>query len=154
MPLEAEQIADRIRTILAGIETGASAELPDSMPLIGGNMDLDFLHVLLLITNIEKAFGVKIASQDVGKQAFASVGGPLIAFVIAKCQASPAAVVQSPARAAADPLANLPHQPPFRFVSTVTGLVPGVSEKERGRWPARRAFSPGISPAGRWFPAC
>lgn len=130
VPIEPGQIAQRIRTILRrDLKLGAAAELLDSMPLMGGNLDLDSLDVLLLITNIEKEFGIKIASQEIGRQAFESVGG-LIQFMESKCQASPTAPA-APANPAvaggADLLSRLPHQPPFRFISTVGKIVAGES---------------------------
>lgn len=131
-PLEPEQIAQRIRTILRrDLKLGASAELPASMPLMGGNMDLDSLDVLLLITNIEKEFGVKIASQEIGRQAFESVGG-LIEFVTSKCQGAPAATSNVAKASAGDLLSKLPHQPPFRFITTVGKIVP--CESGEGTW--------------------
>jgi acyl carrier protein len=50
------------------------------MPLMGGEYDLDSLDVLLVVTNIEKEFGIKIADRQVGRQAFATVA-TLAAFV-------------------------------------------------------------------------
>lgn len=133
IPVQPDQIAQRIRTILRrDLKLGATAELPDSMPLMGGNMDLDSLDVLLLITNIEKEFGVKIASQEVGRQAFESVGG-LIRFVTSKCQGASASPAAAGAVASAgDLLSRLPHQPPFRFITTVGKVAAGDSGE--GTW--------------------
>ncbi len=129
MAVPLEQIPERIRTILRrDLKLGAAAELPDSMLLIGGNMDLDSLDVLLLITNIEKEFGVKVASQDVGRQVFETIGS-LIAFVVQKCSAGAAAAAgaASAGTQAADYLSQLPHRDPFRFISRVSKVEPGVS---------------------------
>src|SRR5690606_9376629 len=61
---------------------------------------------------------------------FESVGS-LIGFVTGKCQGASGAS-PSAATSAGDPLASLPHQPPFRFVSGVVKLTPG--ESGEGYW--------------------
>lgn len=42
-------------------------------PLLGGAFDLDSLDVLLLVTSIEKEFGIKIADGAIGREAFRDV---------------------------------------------------------------------------------
>jgi acyl carrier protein len=65
---------DRIKTILRrDLKLGQSAVIEDSMPLVGGDLDLDSLDMLLLITSVEKEFGVKIANGSVGREAFRTV---------------------------------------------------------------------------------
>lgn len=126
--LQPDQVAERIRGILRrDLKLGASAELPDGMALIGGNMDLDSLDVLLLITNIEKEFGVKVASEDVGREAFETVGS-LIGFVAGKCLGDTGSAGSVGGDAGSgDPLSRLPHRAPFRFLSRLTELNAGVS---------------------------
>ncbi|MFN0132584.1 MAG: phosphopantetheine-binding protein [Phycisphaerales bacterium] len=51
----------------------AEAPIPDAMPLVGGDMDLDSLDMLLLVTSVEKEFGIKIANGAMGREAFQSV---------------------------------------------------------------------------------
>ena len=135
MTLEPGQVAQRIRTILRrDLKLGAAAELPDSMPLMGGNMDLDSLDVLLLITNIEKEFGIKIASQEIGRQAFESVGG-LISFMEGKCRgltATPTAPSAAAGATTGDLLSKLPHQAPFRFITSIGKIAAG--ESGEGAW--------------------
>lgn len=72
---------DRVRHVLrTSLKLGADASLPEDMPLIGGEFDLDSLDMLLLVTNIEKEFGFKIPNEAVGKAAFESLRS-LAAFV-------------------------------------------------------------------------
>ncbi|MBS0197010.1 MAG: hypothetical protein JSR77_09645 [Planctomycetes bacterium] len=49
-----------------------SALLADEMPLVGGEYDLDSLDILLVITNIEKEFGVRISEGTMDRKAFAT----------------------------------------------------------------------------------
>ncbi|MBL9030687.1 MAG: acyl carrier protein [Phycisphaerae bacterium] len=51
----------------------ADAAIADGMPLVGGDMDLDSLDMLLLVTSVEKEFGIKIANGAMGREAFQSV---------------------------------------------------------------------------------
>ena len=103
--------------------------IADDMPLIGGEMDLDSLDVLMLVTSIEKKYGVKILSDESGKEAFATVG-TLTAFIKQSLANGPA---QSAGQAEAGKvdleavLDALPHRDPFRFVSEMKELVPGES---------------------------
>ena len=141
-----QQISDRIRTILRrDLKLGATAELPDSMPLMGGNMDLDSLDVLLLITNIEKEFGVKVMSQEVGKEAFQTVGS-LIQFVAQKCQGAAATSQPAATQVSSDYLAQLPHRDPFRFITRVTSIQPGVSGEAIWSLSGSEAFFAGHFP--------
>ena len=48
-------------------------EIDDRMALVGGEHDLDSLDILLVITRIEKEFGIKIADRAVGRRAFTDV---------------------------------------------------------------------------------
>ncbi len=52
----------------------------DAMPLVGGEFDVDSLDILLIVTELEKEFGVKIHEGSMGKAAFANVG-TLAAFI-------------------------------------------------------------------------
>jgi len=51
---------------------GATA-LDDAMPLVGGEYDLDSLDILLIVTELEKEFGVKIKEGTMGKAAFKDI---------------------------------------------------------------------------------
>ena len=49
------------------------ATIPDDMPFFGGEFDLDSLDLLLLLTSIEKEFGIKIPNEAVGQAVFQNV---------------------------------------------------------------------------------
>ncbi|MHB8910501.1 MAG: phosphopantetheine-binding protein [Syntrophales bacterium] len=51
----------------------APADIGDDTPLVGGELGIDSIDVLELVLMLEKDYGVKIESKDVGVQAFASV---------------------------------------------------------------------------------
>lgn len=51
-----------------------------------------------------------------------------------------------------DPVALLPHRPPFRFVDAVDALVPGESVTARYRVTGDEAFLPGHFPGNPVFP--
>ncbi len=64
----------RIKALLRrDLKLGADAEVRDDTPLIGGDLDLDSLDVLLLVTSVEKEFGIKIPNEAVSPEAFANV---------------------------------------------------------------------------------
>lgn len=65
-----ERLKDVIRT---NLKVEPEQPLDDDMTLIGGEFDLDSLDVLLLVTSIEKEFGMKIPNEAVGKEAFATL---------------------------------------------------------------------------------
>ena len=44
--------------------------LADDEVLVGGDHDLDSLDVLLIISSVEKEFGIKIANEKIGKDVF------------------------------------------------------------------------------------
>ncbi len=51
----------------------APDQIQDDAPLFGEGLGLDSVDALELVVAIEKEFGIKIQSQEVGKEAFASV---------------------------------------------------------------------------------
>src|SRR5438093_13762756 len=67
-------ILRRIELILRrDLKLGPDAPIPPDMPFFGGNVDLDSLDILLLVTSIEKEFGVQIPSSAVGQEVFQNV---------------------------------------------------------------------------------
>jgi acyl carrier protein len=54
--------------------------LADDEALIGGDHDLDSLDVLLIISSVEKEFGIKIANEKIGKDVFQDLS-TLAAFI-------------------------------------------------------------------------
>ena len=71
--LDREAVISEIETILRRDLKIGDAEIPNDMPLAGGEFDLDSLDLLLLVTNIEKAFNFKIPNEAVSHEAFSSV---------------------------------------------------------------------------------
>ncbi|MEM1355742.1 MAG: phosphopantetheine-binding protein [Planctomycetota bacterium] len=130
-----EQLKSIIRRDL---NLGQDETIDDEMPLVGGEMDLDSLDVLMLVTSVEKQFKVKISNQNLGREAFETVG-TLAAFIE---QSAAEAGVGADAEdtesdQASDPgveeiLSALPHAEPFRFVSELTAIEPG--ESAQGLW--------------------
>jgi 3-hydroxyacyl-[acyl-carrier-protein] dehydratase len=131
-PSPADVLA-RVQLILRrDLKLAPDAPIPPDMPFNGSDLDLDSLDILLLVTSIEKEFGVKIPSSEVGQAIFENVA--TLTDYVAKHVAD-ASVTGSPASAGAaplDPLAQLPHAEPFRFVSAITSLKPG--ESAEGTW--------------------
>lgn len=65
---------DRVKQIVRdSLKLTPEAKMDDHMPLIGGEHDFDSLDVLLVVTNIEKEFGIKIPDRKVGRQVFTSI---------------------------------------------------------------------------------
>jgi 3-hydroxyacyl-[acyl-carrier-protein] dehydratase len=128
-----DEILARVRTILRrDLKLGPDAAIPEDMPFTGVDVDLDSLDILLLVTSIEKEFGVKIPSSEVGQEAFQNVG-TLVRYV-EQHAGDPPSVQAPPASAgsATATLDKLPHRDPFRFVSKLTSVEPGVSAE--GTW--------------------
>lgn len=72
---------ERVKTVLrSSLKLDAGEVLADDMPLVGGEFDLDSLDILLIVTNIEKEFGIKVREGTMDKKAFTTVG-TLAAFV-------------------------------------------------------------------------
>jgi 3-hydroxyacyl-[acyl-carrier-protein] dehydratase len=115
------------------LKLGPDAAIPPDMPFSGGDVDLDSLDILLLVTSIEKEFGVKISSEAVGKEIFTNVT-TLTAYIDEELSAKPAgdAASASTATTPADLLSQLPHRDPFRFVTAVTNVRAG--ESAEGTW--------------------
>jgi 3-hydroxyacyl-[acyl-carrier-protein] dehydratase len=95
------------------------------MPFFGGDVDMDSLDILLLVTSIEKEFGIKVPNAAVGREVFENVG-TLCRFIENQQAAGGGGA------GAVDYLSRLPHQPPFRFVSRVTDVREGDSAE--GVW--------------------
>lgn len=141
-PLDSAQptTMDSLKAIIRrDLNLGAGEAVTDDMPLIGGDLDLDSLDVLMLVTSIEKQYGIKISSEQHGQEAFESVA-TLAAFIERQAGGGAAAGGGNGGPGAGGSsavdrdaaLAALPHQSPFRFVSEVVALEPG--ERGVGRW--------------------
>src|SRR3954462_379015 len=67
-------IIERVRTILRrDLKLGSDIQIADDMPFFGSDVDLDSLDMLLLVTSVEKEFGIKIPSEAVGREVFENV---------------------------------------------------------------------------------
>src|SRR3954466_6981022 len=65
---------DRITGLMRrDLKLGQGVAIAPGTPLIGGDFDLDSLDVLLLVTSIEKEFGIKVADGAIGREAFKDV---------------------------------------------------------------------------------
>jgi acyl carrier protein len=74
-------IIDRLTEILRrDLKLGDSAVIRADTRLLGGDHDLDSLDVLMLITSVEKSFGIKIPNEEIRKDSFTSVA-TLTAYV-------------------------------------------------------------------------
>ena len=72
---------ERLKTVLRrDLKLGSDVSISNDMPLAGGEYDLDSLDMLLLLTSIEKEFGIRITDGAVGREVFASVA-TLAAFI-------------------------------------------------------------------------
>jgi acyl carrier protein len=69
------------------LEGVVAAEIADDAPLFGEGLGLDSVDALELVVALEKEFGVRIQSHEIGKEAFASVG--TLAAFIDGCLAAP-----------------------------------------------------------------
>jgi len=133
-PAPASATLERIKVILRrDLKLGPDAHIPDDMPFFGGDFDLDSLDLLLLLTSIEKEFGIKVPSEAVGQAVFKNVT-TLTEYIQEHRTDSvkPAAADGAAGLEQSDPLDLLPHRPPFRFVSRLVNLIPGQSAE--GVW--------------------
>jgi len=122
------QVVERVKTIVRrDLKLGPTARIADDMPFFGGDIDMDSLDILLLVTSIEKEFGIKVPNAAVGREVFESVA-TLTRFV----QQQQAGGGGAAATGQVDYVSRLPHQPPFRFVSKVTQMNEGDSAE--GVW--------------------
>jgi len=127
-------VNDRVQIIMRrDLKLGSDIVIEDSTPFFGGDADIDSLEVLLLLTSIEREFGIRIASEDAGRRVFKNVS-TLVGYLTAQLAATQAAPDAPGAAAAVAPeaLLQLPHQAPFRFVTRLTRLEPGQSAE--GVW--------------------
>lgn len=123
-------ILQQVRAILRrDLKLPADAPLAEEMPFFEGEVDLDSLDMLLVLTSIERQFGVRIPNESVGREVFQNVA-TLTRYVQKHRGAGPSSSA-APARPI-DWLSLLPHQPPFRFITRVIEVQPGQSA--RGIW--------------------
>ena len=121
-------LAAKVRELIRrDLKLGDDLELTDETPLFDGELDLDSLDALLLVSSIEKAFGIKIPNEAIGKEIFSNVRA-LVTYLQNQSGSSDTETVTS-----SEPvdlskmLEGLPHGPAFRFVSTLVSVNPGQS---------------------------
>lgn len=130
MPTPRPQTLEQVKALLRrDLKLGPDMAISDDMPFFGSEIDLDSLDILLLMTSIEKQFGIKIPSEAVGKEVFQNVT-TLATYLeehanLAAGSAAPAAVAAPPS--SADLLNRLPHREPFRFLSKIVEIRSGES---------------------------
>lgn len=69
------------------LEDVVADQIPDNEPLIGTGLALDSIDALELVVQLEKEFGIKIASSEESRQALASVAS-LAEFIRARADKS------------------------------------------------------------------
>ena len=68
------------RVVRTCLKVEDATPFDDAMPLVGGEFDLDSLDILLIVTELEKEFGVKMNEGAMGKGTFATIQ-TLAAFI-------------------------------------------------------------------------
>ena len=114
------------------LKLGSDIVLEESTPFVGGDADIDSLDILMILSSVEREFGIKIASEEMGKQVFQNVG-TLVNYLAQQLNGNGTiGGGAAAATASTDLLTHLPNQPPFRFVSRLTEIVSGQSAQ--GVW--------------------
>ena len=73
---ESPAIRSRIKHLLVNalhLEGLAPSDIADDAPLFGEGLGLDSVDALELVVALEKEFGIKIKSQELGREVFSSV---------------------------------------------------------------------------------
>jgi 3-hydroxyacyl-[acyl-carrier-protein] dehydratase len=138
-------IRERLKAIIRRDLKLGDIEIADDMVFFNESSDLDSLDMLLLVTSVEREFGFKIPSQEVGREVFHSVD-TLSRYIQTRAGKSAQAGKTPADSATVDPLAKLPHRDPFRFVSQVTSLQKGESGEGLWRVSGSEAFFSGHFP--------
>lgn len=142
------EIQQRVAAVLKrDLKLDASVSISQNMPLIGGEFDLDSLDVVMLIGSIEKEFGFKIPRDVDMPNIFANVGS-VVDFLAAHAatQNAGGGDVAAPAVDLDARLAALPHGEPFRFVTRLTRIEPGVEAEGQWELTGNEAFFVGHFP--------
>ncbi len=140
-------LLEELKSILRrDLKLGADAVIADDMALVGGDIDLDSLDILLVVSSIEKRFGIRIPSKAVGRSIFQSVE-TLSRFVQDNRETlASGGPVAGGSAAAVDWLRRLPHGPEFRFLTSVEHVTPGQSAGAAWRVDGTEVFFAGHFP--------
>jgi acyl carrier protein len=90
---ELAEVRARIKRTLIerlGIQGLAPEDIADEEALFGTGLGLDSVDALELVLGLEQEFRIRVRSQEIGREAFASVAS-LADFVRARLAAEPAA---------------------------------------------------------------
>mgnify|MGYP000753320248 CR=1 FL=1 len=72
--MPSHETLERVKRIVReSMKLDPATPIEDAMQLMGGEYDMDSLDVLLVVTNIEKEFRVRIREGTMDKSAFATV---------------------------------------------------------------------------------
>ncbi len=116
-------LRQRIKDVLRrDLKLGTDVPIADDMPLFHGAADLDSLDLLLVVSSLEREFGVKVPSEAVGEATFASV--QTLTRYVQDHRRGPAVAAVPVTAVSTDPLTRLPHRDPFRFVTRAEVVVP------------------------------
>src|SRR5215213_5964640 len=134
-PPTSETLGRVTMIIRRALKLGSDVPVTEDMPFFGGEADIDSLDILLLLSSIEKEFGLRIPSEAVGREVFANVG-TLVRYIEQHRTGggSSAAAGNSGTGTTSPPdyLSRLPHGEAFRFVTRVTQVSDG--ESAEGVW--------------------
>ena len=125
-----EQAVSQI--IREDLKLGDNVEITNDMSLLGSDVDLDSLDSLLLITSIEKRFGIKVPSERIDAEVFQNVS-TISDFVRQHLnraeRVEPGRLAIGDVQALLD---HLPHGASFIFISQLLRIDPGKSGT--GQW--------------------
>ncbi len=136
------------KIIRRDLKLGPDLPITPDMPFFGGDADIDSLDILLLLSSVEKEFGLRIPSEAVGREVFANVGTLVRYIQEHNASSARAANASGPKNAAGaiDYLSRLPHGESFRFVSRVIQVTEGQSAEAIWQLIGSEAFFAGHFP--------
>lgn len=74
MGITRNEVAAAVREIIQADLKFSGVDLPDDLELVGGGLALDSLDLLMLITGIEKRFGLKVSQRKLDQETMSSIG--------------------------------------------------------------------------------